>query len=265
MAGQQTPAPAANLLPYGDRINTVSIDDTFKWLGAGWKDFKRAGITSLAYGGVFVLAGFLLTIGLYVTGFEYLIAPLTAGFLLVGPALTVGFYAISRDLEAGRKPSLARALNAWRVNPVHLLGMGLGLVLFLIIWVRLAVMTFAVSFPHVNLSIQNIVNTTLFTADGLIFLAIGTVVGSVMAGIAFVSSVFSLPLMLDRKADIIQALVISVVAVIVNFRVMMAWAAMIVVFTFAGLFTLYIGLAVALPLLGHASWHAYRAVIKHPD
>ena len=143
--------------------------------------------------------------------------------------------------------------------------MGLGLVLFLIIWVRLAVMTFAVSFPHVNLSIQNIVNTTLFTADGLIFLAIGTVVGSVMAGIAFVSSVFSLPLMLDRKADIIQALVISVVAVIVNFRVMMAWAAMIVVFTFAGLFTLYIGLAVALPLLGHASWHAYRAVIKHPD
>ena len=265
MANEQTPAPAANVLPYGDRVNTVSIDDTFKWLGAGWRDFKRSGLTSLAYGGVFVLAGFLLTVGLYLTGFEYLIAPMTAGFLLVGPALTVGFYAISRDLEAGRKPSLARALNAWRVNPVHLMGMGLGLVLFLIIWVRLAVMTFAVSFPHVNLGIPSIINTALFTADGLVFLAIGTVVGSVMASLAFVASVFSLPLMLDRKADIIQALVISVVAVIMNFRVMMAWAALIVVFTFAGLFTMYIGLAVVLPLLGHASWHAYRAVIKQPD
>jgi uncharacterized membrane protein len=109
------------------------------------------------------------------------------------------------------------------------------------------------------------VNTALFTADGLVFLAIGTVVGCVMAAIAFVTSVFSLPLMLDRKADIIQALVTSVVAVIMNFRVMMVWAALVVVFTFAGLFTFYIGLAVSLPLIGHASWHAYRAVIKQPD
>ncbi len=265
MAGQQSPAPAANVLPYGDRVNTVSIEDTFKWLAAGWRDFRRSGIVSLAYGGVFVLAGFVLTVGLYLTGFEYLIAPLTAGFLLVGPALTVGFYAISRDLEAGRQPELARAFSAWRVNPIHLLGMGLGLVLFLIIWVRLAVMTFALSFPHTNLSLPSMVNTTLFTADGLVFLAIGTVVGCVMATVAFAVSVFSLPLMLDRKADIIQALVTSVVAVIMNFRVMMVWAALVVIFTFAGMFTLYIGLAVSLPLIGHASWHAYRAVIKQPD
>ena len=265
MAGQHTPAPAANVLPYGDRVNTVSIEDTFKWLGAGWRDFKRSGVTSLAYGGVFVLAGLILTVGLYLAGFAYLIAPLTAGFLLVGPALTVGFYAISLDLEAGRRPTLARALSAWRVNPIHLLGMGLGLVLFLIIWVRLAVMTFALSFPHTNLSIQGMVNTALFTADGLVFLAVGTVVGCVMATIAFVTSVFSLPLMLDRKADIIQALVTSVVAVIMNFRVMMVWAVLVVVFTFAGLFTFYIGLAVSLPLIGHASWHAYRTVIKQPD
>ncbi len=264
MTGQQTPARAANVLPYGDRINTVSIEDTFKWLGAGWRDFKRSGLTSLAYGGIFVLAGLILTAGLYLTGFEYLIAPLTAGFLLAGPALTVGFYTISRDLEAGVKPTFQSAFFAWRENPIHLLGMGLGLVLFLIIWVRLAVMTFAVSFPHTNLNIQSIVNTTLFTVDGWVFLAIGAAVGCVMATIAFVVSVFSLPLMLDRKADIIQALVTSVVAVIMNFRVMMVWAALVVVFTFAGLFTFYIGLAVSLPLIGHASWHAYRAVIKQP-
>ena len=116
MNSQQTPAPAANVLPYGDRVNTVSIEDTFKWLVAGWRDFKRSGTTSLVYGGMFVLAGLILTLGLYLTGFEYLIAPLTAGFLLVGPALTVGFYTISRDLEADRKPTLGRALTAWRAT-----------------------------------------------------------------------------------------------------------------------------------------------------
>jgi uncharacterized membrane protein len=85
-----------------------------------------------------------------------------------------------------------------------------------------------------------------------------------MATLAFVTSVFSLPMMMDRKVDIIQAVVISVVAVAMNFRVMAVWAALIVVFTVAGLVTFYVGLAVTLPLIGHASWHAYRAVIKQP-
>jgi uncharacterized membrane protein len=83
-----------------------------------------------------------------------------------------------------------------------------------------------------------------------------------MAAIAFAVSVFSLPLMLDRKVDIIQALATSVVAVIMNVKVMAVWAVLIVIFTVAGLVTFYIGLAITLPLIGHASWHAYRTVIK---
>ena len=94
------------------------------------------------------------------------------------------------------------------------------------------------------------------------FLTIGTVVGSFLASIVFITGVFSLPLMLDRKVDIIQALATSVVAVAMNIRTMAVWALLIVLFTFAGLVTGYVGLAVTLPLIGHASWHAYRAVIK---
>jgi uncharacterized membrane protein len=156
------------------------------------------------------------------------------------------------------------ALKAWRANPIHLLALGLALVLFLIIWIRLAVLIFALSFPYTMPTAQAMFNTVLFTGEGLVFLALGTVVGSVMATVAFVTSVFSLPMMMDRKVDIIQAVVTSVVAVAMNFRVMAVWATLIVVFTVAGLVTFYVGLAVTLPLIGHASWHAYRAVIKQP-
>lgn len=262
MSGEQAPVARGNALPYVDRVSTVSSDQPFKWLTAGWRDYRKSGFVSVAYGLIFVIAGFILTVGLYVTGFEYLIAPTIAGFLLVGPALTVGLYAISRDLDAGRKPSLGRALTAWRVNPVHLLGFGLAQVLFLIIWIWLAVMIFALSFPYESTDLQSIMNAALFTIQGNVFLGIGTIVGSVMATLAFVTSAFSLPLMLDRKADLLQAIIVSFVAVIMNARVMAVWAALIVVFTFAGLVTFYIGLAVTLPLIGHASWHAYRAVIR---
>ncbi len=262
MSENQTQVTRGNTLPYADRVNIVSIDDTFRWLGAGWRDFRRSGTVSLMYGLLFVAAGLILTVGLYMADLAYLIAPLMAGFLLVGPALTVGLYAISRELEEGRKPRLLDALKTWRSNPIHLLGLGLALILFLIIWIRLAVLIFALSFPYTTPTVQAIVNTALFTGEGLVFLTMGTVVGSVMATLAFVSSVFSLPMMMDRKVDIIQALTTSVVAVAMNFRVMAMWAALIVVFTVAGLVTAYVGLAVTLPLIGHASWHAYRAVIK---
>ncbi|MCB2101994.1 MAG: DUF2189 domain-containing protein [Rhodobacterales bacterium] len=262
---QHEPAPQpANLFPFADRVNKVSVEDTFKWLAAGWRDFRASGLTSLTYGLFFVLAGIVLTVGLYRAGYEYLIAPMIEGFLLVGPALTVGLYAISRALEDGRKPHLGMAFTAWRANPVHLLALGLALVLFLFIWMRLAVMIFALSFPYVPLTLKDMVNAALFSLDGWVFLGIGTVVGCVMASLAFAMGAMALPMMLDRKVDFLQAVGTSFAAVVINARVMAVWAALVVVFTAAGLVSLYIGLAVTLPLIGHASWHAYKAVIKPP-
>lgn len=262
MSGDPVPLARGNVLPYADRINTLSTDDPFKWLMAGWRDFKRSGWISVAYGSIFTVTGIVLTVGLYLAGLEYLIAPLGAGFLLVGPTLTVGLYAISHDLEAGRKPSLREALTAWRTNPVPLLGLGLGLVLFLIIWVRLAVMIFALSFPYKSVGLETMITDTFFTLEGNLFLLLGCIVGAVMASLAFIASVVSLPMLMDRKVDLVQAVVTSAVAVIMNFRVMALWAVLIVIFAAAGLATFYIGLTVILPLIGHASWHAYRATIR---
>lgn len=262
LSSDPMPLARGSVLPYADRINTLSTDEPFKWLMAGWRDFKRSGWISVAYGSIFTVTGIVVTLGLFLAGFEYLIAPLGAGFLLVGPALTVGLYAISRDLEAGRKPSLRAALTAWRANPVPLLGLGLGLVLFLIIWVRLAVMVFALSFPYKSVGLETMITDTFFTLEGNLFLLMGCIVGAIMAAIAFVAGVVSLPLLLDRKVDLVQAVVTSAVAVIINFRVMALWAVLIVIFAAAGLATFYIGLSVILPLIGHASWHAYRATIR---
>ena len=261
MADQNNPA-IRSALPFANKVRVVHTDEPFRWLAAGWRDFRQAGLISIAHGLIFVIAGLALTLGLVVTGLTYLIAPLIAGFLLVGPALTVGFYATSRDLEAGRRPSFSTTLAAWRGNPAPLLSLGLLLVIFLIVWMRFAAVIFAVCFPYTPLDVQSLLNAALFTQDGLTFLAIGTIVGGGMATLAFAAGAFSLPLLLNQKVGMLEAVVTSAVAVVLNARTMAVWAGLVVLFTGAGLAAGYIGLAVTLPLIGHATWHAYRAVIR---
>ena len=249
-------------LPYRDQINQITVEDLFLYLAAGWRDFKSASVTSVAYGSIFVVAGLIMTVGMYLGGWEYLIAPSIEGFLLIGPSLTVGFYAISRKLEAGEPPTFAGALKAWQVNTGSLLAMGLAELCFLIIWLRISVLIFALNFPYVTMDLKSMLNVIFFTVDGYVFLAIGSLFGGGLALVAFMTGVVSLPMLLDRKTDLVQAVVTSVVAVVVNFRVMMVWAAIVVVVTGVGLVAGLVGLAVTLPLIGHANWHAYRGLIK---
>jgi len=251
-------------LPYAERVRAVGTDEPFRWLAAGWRDFRATPWVSLAIGMIVVVAGLVLTAGLSMAGYFFLTAPLIVGFMLVGPALTMAYYAVSRDLEAGRRPTLFRALGAWRGNPGPILCLGLALVAFLVLWMRFAALIFAIFFPYAMLDIQALLNATLFTVSGLSFLGVGTLVGGVMAAIAFAAGAFSLPMMLDRKMGMLEAVVTSVVAVVLNARTMAIWAALVVLFTGAGLVLGYVGLAVTLPLLGHASWHAYRATIRMP-
>ena len=251
-----------NLLPYQNLINSVTVADVFGWLTKGWIDFKAGGMVSIGYGLVFVVAALVLTVGLFLSGFEYLIVPFLEAFLFIGPALTVGFYAISRELEQGAKLSLAGALCAWCRNTKALLTFGLALVIFMLVWMRLAVVIFALSFPHTQMKLEPIFNAAFFSVDGYIFLALGCIVGGMMATLVFMGSVVSLPMILDRGVGFGQALVISFVAVLTNFRPLVVWAVIIVVITGAGLLAGFIGLAVTLPLIGHASWHAYRGLIK---
>jgi uncharacterized membrane protein len=252
-------------LPHADRIRKVSTAAPFQWLVAGWQDYRAAKPIAIVYGALFAGISLGITLGLALIGEGELIAPMWGGFFIVGPALAVGMYYASRELEAGRQPGLSEALMAWRRNGYHVMTAGAILMLFMMIWVRIAVIVFALTFPYVQLSFRSMVDQALFTPEGWGFLALGTAVGALFAAFAFVAGAISLPAMLDRRIDIFSAVTLSAVAVFRNVKPMAVWAALIVTVTAAGFATAYVGLIVALPLIGFASWHAYRDLYIRPE
>jgi uncharacterized membrane protein len=247
----------------GAKIATrlVDVERPWLWLSAGWRDLWRAPQVSLCYGLVFVVISFLLTLGLWLAGLLYLLLPLAAGFMFLGPIIAVGLYDVSRRLERGERPSLADAIGAWRGNGSQLALLGLVLMLFLLAWVRIAFLIFALFFGGQPPAWDLLVNTIFFTVDGIPFLAVGTVAGGVLALMVFAISAVAPPLLMDRDIGAMEAIFASVSAVTRNWRVMLGWGALIVLFMGAGLATFYVGLIVTLPLIGHASWHAYRDLI----
>lgn len=254
-------SPVWKGFPYVDEVRRVPSDQPWLWLAAGWRDLKAAPGISLFFGAVLAGLSVFFTLGLYLMGEAWAIAPALGGFLIVGPILSVGMYALSRELEAGRAPRFLDIVFAWRRNPLGILGGGVALALYFVVWMRAAAIIFAIFFPYRSGSPQSLLNQTLFTLDGWLFLVWGIAVGAVFAFFAFLCSAVSLQMMLDRRADVFRGVMASIVAVLGNFRTMMIWAALIVILTGAGILTGFVGFVVILPLVGHASWHAYRAVL----
>lgn len=254
--------PGGAGIPFAQRIRQVSTDEPWQWLALGWADLKRARYISVPYALLFAFMGYGVTAGLYFFDYYYLIWPFIAGFILVAPVFTVGLYEISRKLGENEPISFATALGAWRNAPGAVFGAGLALTFFLIIWVRTAALLYVINFPYQMLTIPNLLNQTFFSLDGLTFLAVGTFIGAVFAVLAFLLSAISLPMMVGERADFLPALLTSVFAVALNPAVMILWAAIIVVVTAVGLATAFVGLAITLPLIGHATWHAYQSLVR---
>jgi uncharacterized membrane protein len=245
------------------KVRIVPVGQPWEWLGAGWKDLWRTPAASLFHGLIFVVLGYLMVYMVQVR-FQYVLA-LTSGFLLVGPFLAMGLYDLSRRLEAGEPATLGHALTAWQRNAVPILTFG-GLVgLLMIVWARLSAVLFGVIVGGNNLTLDGSTAQLFFSGSGLIFLLVFLVVGAVVAAAVFAVSVVSMPMMLNRKTDLITAVLTSLVAVRANPAPMLLWAALIVIFTGIGLLTFYLGLALALPLIGHATWHAYRDLVEDSD
>jgi len=255
----------SSTIPASPRIRRVDVDRPWAWMAAGWRDFLAAPGVSLAYGAAFSFAGFLLTWGLHAADKLPLILPLAAGFMLIGPVAAVGLYDVSRRLERGETVTLASAL---RVLPAHIgrvSAMALLLMLVLLAWVRIALLIFAIFFGDSSVRLESFVETVFFAPASLPFVVTGTAIGAVLATIVFTISVVALPMLLDRDVGVPAAIANSFAAVDRNRPAMALWAALIVIFTAAGLATLYVGLVVCLPLIGYASWHAYRDVIDGGD
>jgi uncharacterized membrane protein len=266
----QPPHTDADPYWFGDHpppaIRMVTVDQSARWLARGWRDLWTAPAASLSYGAVFTLAAWLIFYALTRLGMDSLILPATAGFLLVGPLAAVGLYEVSRRHDHGQEVRLSHAFAVFARHSGQLLIVGLTLMLAFLTWVMVAMWIFAAFYTAAPPTLATFVTDTLSADQAPLFLLVGTLAGAVLAAGVFAITAFSLPLIIDRDDGPVYAMAVSVRAVSRNWRVMIGWAAMIVLVTGFGLLTFYIGLIVALPLVGHATWHAYKAVIgeAHP-
>lgn len=244
------------------RIRLVPVDRPWTWLAKGWSDLARAPQVSLAYGGVLVVVSFVLTLGLYLVDLLYLLLPLAAGFMLLAPALAVGLYDTSRRLAAGEACSLETALGAWRRAPGQIASLGLVLMFSHLVWVRIATLLYPLFFEGGNPRLAELPDILFFSPMSLPFLVTGTVIGGILAVFVFALAVVSFPMVIDRDVGSFSAIATSFAAVHYNWRPMALWAALITVFIAVGMALFYVGLAVALPLIGHATWHCYKDVVE---
>jgi uncharacterized membrane protein len=264
---QTSDTPGANSASGGSgaTILRVGAEQPWTWLARGWQDLCRAPSVSLVYGVVFSAAGLALTGAIWLIDAFYLILPFAAGFLFVGPILSVGLYDVSRRLGAGEAVSLGRALTAWRKNKTQIALLGLTLVLFLMAWMLLAMIIFALFFSDRLPDPANFISEVFFSLQSIPFLIVGTGAGAVLAALVFAISAVSIPMLLDRDVDVLTAVVTSLTAVRRSPGAMAVWAGLIVLFIGAGLVTAYLGLIVTLPLIGHAAWHAYKDLVGFPE
>jgi uncharacterized membrane protein len=249
--------------PPQPRINRVSVDEAWTWLAAGWRDLWAAPVNGLAYGVLAVVIGWAAIALLIWFDLPYLVLPLTAGFFFVGPFLAVGLYETSRRLESGLPVSFGVTSRAWRRNPDQIALMGLLLLLFHLAWMRIAQLLFALFDWQVVPSWDRFADLAWYSTRSLPFLAVGIGVGAVLAAMAFLVGAFAMPYLLDRRdSNLVEAIATSIAAVRLNVRPMLLWAGLITVLVALAIVPGLIGLVVVLPLVGHATWHAYRVIVR---
>jgi uncharacterized membrane protein len=247
-------------------IERVPLDAPWAWLAAGWRDLWSAPRMSLLYGAVFATVAVCLTGGLMFTGYESLILALAGGFLLVGPVAAIGLYETSRRLETPQPLEPASILLAGLRAPGQLGFFGAILAFLYVLWVQIAFLLFMLFMGGQALpSADQFVPTLLFTPRGLGLLVAGTATGAVLAFLVFGISVIAPPLLMTRQIDAVSAMRASLMAVAMNPKPMLLWAGLIAGFMALGIATLSIGLIVIFPLIGHATWHAFRDLVREPQ
>ena len=238
----------------------VKLNAPLKWLASGWHDYRRTPWSSSFYGLVFVLLGYAVTAASWQS--PILVLTFVTGFFLIAPFLALGLYDLSRQGEQSQKASFTHSLFAFRHNKRD---MGL-LVIFhalvMIAWIRLATIIGALYFGHSGASVSVLFEQLWSSGEGLGMILLFILSGAGLAGLVFMTSAVSWPMVLDRNNGVINAMATSVKAVSQNKLVMLFWAALIGLLFIIGLATFYLGLLLIIPILGHATWHAYRELVE---
>ncbi len=245
------PEPQLDQKPIAAPCRQLNTRAPFRWLALGWRDYKNSQRVSLMYGLLICLISIVVSVLAWFLGRYLLLLAMLTGFVFIAPLLATGLYSVSRQLVRDETPLLRRTLLRMRVAMRDALVFALVLLVIFLVWVRAASMVH-VFFP---------VNTDQGWSTMLLFLGIGTSVGAVFALISFSAAAFSLPMIVDRKVDMITATVTSINAVLRNKYTMLVWLALIIGLTAIGLLTFGLGLVIVVPLLGYATYHGYLEAI----
>ena len=250
-------SPLSSPLP---RTRKIAANRPLAWIVAGWSDLKANPLPSLAYGLLFALAGDLIILA--ALDQPHLLTVAISGFFLVAPLLAAGLYELSRSLAKSERLLFIDSLRCFRRNGESLLFFGLILGLISLFWERVSAVAFALVAIDSPSSGAIFLNEIIFAGEHLAFTATWFAVGALLALLVFAGTVVSVPLMLDRDADAPTAIATSLRVFIANFWPLLGWALLIVTLTLLGFATLLFGLILIMPILGHASWHAYRELVE---
>lgn len=237
------------------------VHEGLKWLGAGWRDMWNNPAASLAYGfGVLLLsAAFIWTLVAF--GRDYILFPALAGFMIVAPFLAIGLYEKSRAIEEGRSVGLLQMLKVHPRAGAQVFFAGLMLCMLMLLWMRAAVIIYALFFGVTPFpGLDHITEMLFATPEGWMMLIVGIIIGGIFAAFAFAISVFAVPMLLDKPVDALTAMGMSMRLVWNNLPALLGWGVMVIMLFAICALTGLLGMVIIFPLLGHATWHAYRAV-----
>ena len=254
-------APSGAVAP---RINTLEMSDLHDALRRGWEDFKAVPSHAIMLCVLYPVIGLLLARAVMGTSVLPLLFPLAAGFALLGPFAALGLYELSRRRELGEDASAWHATEVLRSPSFGaMLGLGAILLVVFITWVAAAQAIYVATFGNAPAAaIPDFVSRVLTTSEGWKLIVLGCSAGFLFAVAALCLSVVSFPIMLDRHASVAEAVTTSLRVVAKNPLPIAAWGLIVAGLLVVGSLPLFLGLAVVIPLLGHASWHLYRKAVE---
>ncbi|MEA2978535.1 MAG: hypothetical protein QOF09_358 [Alphaproteobacteria bacterium] len=245
-------------------IRTITLSDLREALAKGWDDFSAMPSHAIFLCLIYPLVGIFL-IGL---AFGYsvlpLLFPLAAGFALIGPVAAVGLYELSRRREAGLDSHWTHAFDVLRSSSLPaIVALGLILMGIFLAWLGSAQALYQSLFGYLPpTSYTQFIRDVLTTPAGWSLIFWGNLIGFGFAVWALVISVVSFPMLVDRDVGAAAAITTSARAVMANPVTMAAWGFIVAALLLIGSLPAFIGLAVVMPVLGHATWHLYRKVVE---
>lgn len=241
-------------------ILKVSVLQPCRWLKLGWQDMRRHWGASLGYGAITVALGWTLLV--FCGTHPYYVAAAISGFLLVGPVMAAGLCEMSRRYSLHEPAGFDDSLDGFARNKLALTEFGVALALCAVVWFLLSGLLLGTVFNLGAPDMRETLYRGFFDVANREQVLAYVAIGGILATAVFAVSVVSVPLMIDRHASASQAMLASLRAVFGNIPAMLVWSALILLLTLIGLAPLLLGMLFVAPLLGHATWHAYRGMVR---